>query len=74
MKKKKDRSTYGVPLYGAVWPPGDYVILGGGGGKASSGIVNKYALLPPSWNTEEENEELGTGRSEIIGQGFVTES
>eukprot|EP00884_Botryococcus_braunii_P014330 jgi/Botrbrau1/22899/Bobra.0065s0052.2 len=41
---KKERSTFGVPLYGAVWPPGDFVIFGGGGGKASSGILNKLSV------------------------------
>ena len=45
MGKKKPIQKYGAPLYCAVWPDGDYVLVAGGGGKKSSGIANRFCIL-----------------------------
>lgn len=46
-RKHKDNGSrkFGAPLYCAAWPPGSYPIVGGGGGKRSSGIPNRAVVL-----------------------------
>lgn len=46
-RKPKDNGSrkFGAPLYCAAWPPGSYPIVGGGGGKRSSGIPNRAVVL-----------------------------
>ncbi|CAL8464126.1 g3661 [Coccomyxa elongata] len=44
-KKKEQSPKYGAPLYCASWPAGDFVLVAGGGGKKSSGIPNKIAIV-----------------------------
>jgi len=41
-RKERPAKKFGTPLYCAVWPKGKYAFVGGGGGKSSSGIPNKY--------------------------------
>lgn len=46
-RKPKDNGSrkFGAPLYCAAWPAGYYPIVGGGGGKRSSGIPNRAVVL-----------------------------
>ncbi|BDA49251.1 probable prolactin regulatory element-binding protein [Coccomyxa sp. Obi] len=44
-KKKEQSPKFGAPLYCASWPAGDFVLVAGGGGKKSSGIPNKIAIV-----------------------------
>ena len=44
-RKERPAKKFGTPLYCAVWPTGNYAFVGGGGGKSSSGIANKYSPL-----------------------------
>jgi hypothetical protein len=43
LKSKKQEPPharkYGMPLYGAAWPPGEYFFICGGGGH---GLVNRW--------------------------------
>ena len=41
MPRRLEALKYGAPLYCACWPSEDIAIVGGGGGKKSSGIPNK---------------------------------
>ncbi|KAL3143513.1 hypothetical protein ABBQ38_002318 [Trebouxia sp. C0009 RCD-2024] len=47
VRKHKDNGSrkFGAPLYCAAWPAGGYAIVGGGGGKRSSGIPNRAVVL-----------------------------
>lgn len=47
-RKLKDNGSrkFGAPLYCAAWPAGSYPIVGGGGGKRSSGIPNRCYVDP----------------------------
>ncbi|KAL3133969.1 hypothetical protein ABBQ32_008413 [Trebouxia sp. C0010 RCD-2024] len=47
VRKHKDNGSrkFGAPLYCAAWPAGGYPIVGGGGGKRSSGIPNRAVVL-----------------------------
>ena len=49
-RKPKDNGSrkFGAPLYCAAWPAGAYPIVGGGGGKRSSGIPNRFASSLPN--------------------------
>eukprot|EP01024_Parvocaulis_polyphysoides_P014976 TRINITY_DN1638_c0_g2_i1.p1 TRINITY_DN1638_c0_g2~~TRINITY_DN1638_c0_g2_i1.p1 ORF type:complete len:384 (+),score=55.49 TRINITY_DN1638_c0_g2_i1:84-1235(+) len=58
----------GMPLMGVCWPEGDYIYVGGGGGKSASGIQNRVVMVEfKNGEVSDVLNSFSTGDNAVLG-------